>query len=111
MFGWRRMRWVCGSGRCGGGWPRLRRTRPRLRRRGSEVSTECPQIATPEEFGSVLDSSVTRFLGTTGSTVLLTQDHVRHRWPRNGSVDQKGVEDPGSGARETWNDGGFVILI
>ncbi|MET9465417.1 hypothetical protein ABZY44_11465 [Streptomyces sp. NPDC006544] len=29
-----------------------------------EVTTECPQITTPEEFGSFLDSSVTRFLGT-----------------------------------------------
>ncbi|MFJ3883200.1 hypothetical protein ACIPW5_37865 [Streptomyces sp. NPDC090077] len=32
-----------------------------------EVTTECPQIATPEEFSSLLDSSVTRFLGTLGS--------------------------------------------
>ncbi|MGW7440372.1 hypothetical protein [Streptomyces sp. NPDC054849] len=32
-----------------------------------EVTTECPQIATPEEFGSLLDSSVTRFLGIMGS--------------------------------------------
>ncbi|MFG2985950.1 hypothetical protein ACGFYQ_32680 [Streptomyces sp. NPDC048258] len=29
----------------------------------NEVTTECPQITTPEEFGSLLDSSVTRFLG------------------------------------------------
>ncbi|MFD9271659.1 hypothetical protein ACFWB1_38335, partial [Streptomyces goshikiensis] len=30
----------------------------------NEVTTECPQITTPEEFGNLLDSSVTRFLGT-----------------------------------------------
>ncbi|MEU0127177.1 hypothetical protein [Streptomyces sp. NPDC006289] len=28
-----------------------------------EVTTECPQITSPEEFGNLLDSSVTRFLG------------------------------------------------
>jgi hypothetical protein len=27
-----------------------------------EVITECPQATTPQEFGSVLDSAVTRFL-------------------------------------------------
>ncbi|MFE9699772.1 hypothetical protein [Streptomyces sp. NPDC006270] len=30
----------------------------------NEVTTECPQITTPEEFGNLLNSSVTRFLGT-----------------------------------------------
>ncbi|MBT2468126.1 hypothetical protein J7E97_09590 [Streptomyces sp. ISL-66] len=29
-----------------------------------ELVTECPRIASPEEFGNLLDSSVTRFLGT-----------------------------------------------
>jgi hypothetical protein len=28
------------------------------------VITECPRITTPQEFGVLLDSAVTRFLGT-----------------------------------------------
>ncbi|MFD9304096.1 hypothetical protein ACFWCB_15835 [Streptomyces sp. NPDC060048] len=31
---------------------------------GNELTAECPQIITPEGFGDLLDSSVTRFLGT-----------------------------------------------
>jgi hypothetical protein len=30
----------------------------------SEVTTECPQIATPEMFGAVLDAATARLLGT-----------------------------------------------
>ncbi|MEU9305453.1 hypothetical protein [Streptomyces sp. NPDC048269] len=30
----------------------------------NEVTTECPQITTPEEFGNLLDSFVSRLLGT-----------------------------------------------
>ncbi len=33
-----------------------------------EVTTECPQITTPEKFGALLDSATTRFLDTGQST-------------------------------------------
>ena len=33
-----------------------------------EVTTECPQITTPETFGALLDSATTRILGTGRST-------------------------------------------
>ncbi|MET9031054.1 hypothetical protein ABZW96_36460 [Nocardia sp. NPDC004168] len=29
-----------------------------------EVATECPQITSPEEFGALLDSAITRFMDT-----------------------------------------------
>jgi hypothetical protein len=33
-----------------------------------EVTTECPQITTPETFGALLDTATTRFLDTGRST-------------------------------------------
>jgi hypothetical protein len=35
---------------------------------GDEVTTECPQIATPQEFSALLDTATTRFLDTNQPT-------------------------------------------